>query len=133
MSNELKGILILNNSGKRYRLAFYLPGGRSIEMKPVGEISAEEAKTVCEEIAKAITSWNTRADTARLSELEAEVARLRSALQFYANEANWIDTPSWDGDPECITPKAIPVNRSDDGGSPCDCGDRARAALEAQP
>lgn len=28
----------------------------------------------------ALTSWNTRADTARLSELEAEVARLRSSL-----------------------------------------------------
>lgn len=53
---ERDSVVILNNSGKRYRLAFYLSGGRSIEMKPVGEISAEEAKAICEEIAKALIS-----------------------------------------------------------------------------
>jgi hypothetical protein len=52
------------------------------------------------------------------------------ALRFYANPDNWIDTPSWDGDPSCLTPKAIPVDRSQDG-SPCDCGDIARKALLA--
>ncbi len=61
----------------------------------------------------------------------AEAARLREGLQFYADPANWRDTPSWDGDPDCITPKAIPVDRSQDG-SPCDCGDRARAALAGE-
>lgn len=58
-----------------------------------------------------------------------EVARLRGALEFYANPDNWIDTPPWDGDPEMITPKAIPVLRSGEDGNPCDCGDVARAAL----
>ncbi|SEG64535.1 hypothetical protein SAMN04488115_108104 [Bosea lathyri] len=55
---------------------------------------------------------------------------MREALEFYANTDNWVDTPSWDGDPSCITPKAIPVNRRE-AGSPCDCGDKARAALAA--
>jgi len=59
----------------------------------------------------------------------AEAGRLREALAFYADPANWRDTPSWDGDPDCITPKAIPVDHTQEG-SPCDCGDRARAALE---
>lgn len=53
------------------------------------------------------------------------------ALEFYANPRNWIDTPSWDGDPDCITPKAIPVTDDGDGARPCDCGDTARAALSA--
>lgn len=53
------------------------------------------------------------------------------ALKFYADPENWIDTPSWDGDPSCITPKAIPVTKEQDGSRPCDCGDVARAALAA--
>lgn len=53
------------------------------------------------------------------------------ALEFYANPENWIDTPSWDGDPDCITPKAIPVIDDGDGARPCDCGDTARDALIA--
>lgn len=53
------------------------------------------------------------------------------ALEFYADPKNWVDTPSWDGDPECITPKAIPVTDDGDGARPCDCGDTARAALSA--
>jgi hypothetical protein len=52
------------------------------------------------------------------------------ALRYYANPDNWRDTPSWDGDPSCITPKAIPVTTDpDDGSEQCDCGDIARAAL----
>ncbi|RWE37449.1 hypothetical protein [Mesorhizobium sp.] len=51
------------------------------------------------------------------------------ALKFYANPENWIDTPSWDCDPTCFTPKAIPVTKQEDGCQPCDCGDVARAAL----
>ena len=46
--------------------------------------------------AKAAISWNTRADTGRLSELEAEVARLREALTVISakpspepNRSNW--------------------------------------------
>ncbi|MER8924310.1 hypothetical protein [Mesorhizobium sp. M0859] len=58
------------------------------------------------------------------SAVDGEVVK---ALKFYADPANWIDTPSWDGDPTCITPKAIPVTKED--GRPCDCGDMARAAL----
>jgi hypothetical protein len=54
-----------------------------------------------------------------------------SALMFYADTKNWVDTPSWDGDPSCFTPKAIPVVSDPDGGRPCDCGDIARAALSA--
>lgn len=61
---------------------------------------------------------------------EDEVTRLREALEFYANPKNWQDTPPWDGDPDCITPAAIPVDHSQEG-SPCDCGDRARAALSS--
>jgi hypothetical protein len=56
-----------------------------------------------------------------------DVSKLREALQFYADPKNWIDTPSWDGDPSCISPKAIPVLRED--GRPCDCGETARKAL----
>jgi len=59
----------------------------------------------------------------------APAVEVREALEFYANPDNWINTPSWDGDPECITPKAIPVTRED--GRPCDCGDTARKALAA--
>ncbi|RWX70448.1 hypothetical protein EN780_03370 [Mesorhizobium sp. M4B.F.Ca.ET.089.01.1.1] len=51
------------------------------------------------------------------------------ALKFYADAENWIDTPSWDGDPTCVTPKAIPVTKEEDGSRLCDCGDVARAAL----
>ncbi len=60
--------------------------------------------------------------------LATEIARLRAGLEFYANPKNYINTPSWDDDPECITPDAIPVDHSQEG-SPCDCGDRARAIL----
>lgn len=55
--------------------------------------------------------------------------RLREALRFYADPANWIDTPPWEGDPEMVTPKAIPVLDDGEGSRPCDCGDTARAAL----
>lgn len=72
-----------------------------------------------------------RAETAerQLAERDAELARKDKALCYYANPENWIDTPPWDGDPDCITPKAIPIIRGGDDGSPCDCGDAARAAL----
>jgi hypothetical protein len=62
---------------------------------------------------------------------DAGAVAMREALEFYANPDNWIDTPSWDGDPSCITPKAIPVTSED--GRPCDCGDRARSALSSLP
>jgi hypothetical protein len=55
------------------------------------------------------------------------VEKMQQALKFYADPNNWIDTPSWDGDPGCITPKAIPVTSED--GRPCDCGSTAREAL----
>lgn len=61
--------------------------------------------------------------------LLSRVERLEKALSFYAEEKNWVDTPSWDGDPECITPKAIPVSSEGEGVRVCDCGDTARAAL----
>lgn len=64
---------------------------------------------------------------ARADALSVQVVRKDAALNFYADPDNWIGTPSWDGDPGCFTPKAIPVTR--DEGRPCDCGDRARAAL----
>ncbi len=78
-----------------------------------------------------------RADLVAALELERDAAlaraeRLEVALSFYANPDNWRDTPSWDGDPDCITPKAIPVDHAQDG-SPCDCGDIARAALATEP
>jgi len=63
------------------------------------------------------------------AENEAEV--LRQAVEFYANPKNYIDSPSWDGDPGCFTPAAIPVTDDGDGSRPCDCGDTARAALKA--
>lgn len=52
---------------------------------------------------------------------------MRKALEFYANPNNWVDTPSWDGDPSCITPKGVPVVDTMTG--ECDCGETARAAL----
>jgi hypothetical protein len=55
---------------------------------------------------------------------------VREALEFYADPDNWTDTPSWDGDPDNTTPKAIPILRNDEG-HPCDCGDTARKALAA--
>ena len=59
----------------------------------------------------------------------SEVERLRAALQFYANSANWIDAEWDDG---CNTPNAIPaVNQ--EGAWVCDCGDIARAALGQEP
>jgi hypothetical protein len=67
---------------------------------------------------------------AQIAGLEAEVVRLRSALEFYGNPSNYIDTPPWDGDPDCITPHAIPVLDHGDDGRPCDCGDTARNALK---
>lgn len=68
-------------------------------------------------------------DTAVAGEAERLLAIATDALGFYANKKNWIDTPPWDGDPEVLTPKAIPVGSDDDGARPCDCGDRARSAL----
>lgn len=67
------------------------------------------------------------------NEYRVEIEQLRAALEYYANPRNWIDSPSWDGDPGCFTPKAIPVIREVDGSSPCDCGDTARAALAQTP
>lgn len=59
----------------------------------------------------------------------SEVERLRTALQFYADPANWIDAEWDDG---CNTPNAIPaVNQ--EGAWVCDCGDIARAALGQEP
>ncbi len=63
-----------------------------------------------------------------LERLKAENERMRKALEFYASPSNWINTPPWDGDPECISEKAIPVLPEE--GRPCDCGDTARAALK---
>lgn len=58
---------------------------------------------------------------------------IKQALQFYADQKNYIDTPSWDGDPTCITPSAIPMIRGaseDDPAPRCDCGDTANAAMK---
>lgn len=54
---------------------------------------------------------------------------LVDACRFYANEKNWIDSPSWDGDPDCFTPKAVPISPEET--QHCDCGDVARLALSA--
>lgn len=54
--------------------------------------------------------------------------KLVEALRWYSDECNYIDTPSWDGNPEVYTAKAIPVDTYD-GAQYCDQGDRARAAL----
>lgn len=67
----------------------------------------------------------TQADT--IATLQRRVEAAEKALKFYADPANWIDTPPWDGDPNCVSPKAVPVTKED--GRPCDCGDTARAAL----
>lgn len=64
-----------------------------------------------------------------VQEMQAEIERLQAALRFYADPKNYVDTPSWDGDPTCITPKAIPCSFQDEGARICDCGDIARAAL----
>jgi hypothetical protein len=58
------------------------------------------------------------------------VRELVDALRWYADPSNWIDTPSWDGDPDCTSQKAIPVTQQE-GATICDCGDKARAALAA--
>ena len=59
----------------------------------------------------------------------SELDRMRAALQFYADPANWIDAEWDDG---CNTPNAIPaVNQ--EGAWVCDCGDIARAALGQEP
>lgn len=63
-----------------------------------------------------------------VADLIRENERLRIALQFYADPANYMDTPSWDSDPDCITPKAIPMT-IEEYSIVCDCGDIARAAL----
>ncbi|MER9685887.1 hypothetical protein [Mesorhizobium sp. M0139] len=70
--------------------------------------------------------YRTPTNTVGSGELDA----VRKALTFYADPANWVDTPSWDGDPECITPKAIPVTK-EDGQQICDCGDIARKAVQS--
>lgn len=62
-----------------------------------------------------------------IAALQRRVDSAEKALKFYADPANWIDTPPWDGDPNCVSPKAVPVTKED--GRPCDCGDTARAAL----
>jgi len=59
----------------------------------------------------------------------ARAEQAETALQFYADPANWRDTPPWDGDPDCISPKAIPGIASEDIWY-CDCGDTARRALK---
>lgn len=69
----------------------------------------------------------TRADLA-----EARLKQAVEVIEFYANPDNWIDTPSWDGDPECFTPKAVPVINQGDGGTPCDCGDTVRQFIKEQ-
>lgn len=62
----------------------------------------------------------------------SEVERLRAALQFYADPANWIDAKWDDGSLDgCITPNAIPAV-TQEGAWVCDCGDIARAALEQE-
>jgi hypothetical protein len=61
---------------------------------------------------------------ASLAAAEADAGRLREALEFYAEPANW-RAVEWGDDQE--TPWAIPV--LGEAGSPCDCGDTARAAL----
>lgn len=68
-----------------------------------------------------------KTSAAVVAAIAGERAKFREALTFYADPVNWINSPSWDGDPECISEKAIPVTMED--GRPCDCGDRARAAL----
>jgi hypothetical protein len=58
----------------------------------------------------------------------ASRADMEAALKFYADPANYINSPSWDGDPECFTQNCIPVAKQE-GSAICDCGDVARAAL----
>ncbi len=53
-------------------------------------------------------------------------------IRFYADSANFIDTPPWeDGDLDLTTPLAVPVLRSADMPPICDCGDTARDAIKA--
>jgi len=64
---------------------------------------------------------------AMIRQLLASEERLRAAVQFYADPANWVDSPDWDGH-DTSTPKSVPV--SNEPGRPCDCGDIAREALK---
>ena len=57
---------------------------------------------------------------------------LETALRFYADPKNWINTPPWEGDPEVFTPNAIP-GRYQEGAFACDCGETARTALDFSP
>ncbi len=65
----------------------------------------------------------------RVERAEAENARMREALEFYAEPANFLNSPPWEEDPECFTPNAVPFTTQEDGAKVCDCGDKARAAL----
>lgn len=68
-------------------------------------------------------------ERANAAELEARVKELEKALSFYADPSNYIDSGFFEGDPDLVTPKCIPVLRHGEDGSPCDCGDTASAAL----
>ncbi len=67
---------------------------------------------------------------AALAAMQARLDQALDGLRFYADEKNWIDTPSWDGDPDCITPNGIPMQSQGQDDPPiCDCGDTARQVL----
>ncbi|QRE77357.1 hypothetical protein [Methylobacterium aquaticum] len=91
----------------------------------------DEYDTVYAKIVAARTALLSHISTAGRGEGAGASAVMRKALEFYADPKNWIDTPSWDGDPGCITPLAIPIRDEGHGGTPCDCGDTARIALSA--
>ena len=60
----------------------------------------------------------------------ASLERIDYALAYYADTKNYVDTGSWDGDPTCITPSAIPMVLVTGGLARPDRGDIAREALE---
>lgn len=69
----------------------------------------------------------------RTPTVASELDRLRTALEWYANPANYIDAQWDDGSTDgCDTPNAIPAVVQD-GVWVCDCGDIARAALGPEP
>ncbi len=64
-----------------------------------------------------------------MSSAADEIEKLRKALMFYADPANYIDAHWPDGSTDgSDTPNAIPAT-CQEGAWVCDCGDAARAAL----
>jgi hypothetical protein len=65
--------------------------------------------------------------SSQLREAAARIEALEAALRFYADTTNW-QTAYWEDGTH--TDAAIPITCEPDGGTPCDCGDIARAALK---